>query len=85
MKRSLAFPQFPVCVCRQRYGASGPLIFTEPETLKAVNEFLSAGKSYPFSLHESTADSEFLHGISVYSIYNKALLIFEAPVYEARA
>jgi len=29
--------------------------------------------------------SEFLHSISVYSIYNKALLIFEAPSYEARA
>lgn len=39
----------------------------------------------PFSLHESTADSEFLHGFSVYSVYNKALLIFEAPIYGARA
>lgn len=84
MKRFLAFPQFLVCICRQWYWASGSLISMEPETLKAVNDFLSAGKSYPFSLHESTTDSEFLHGVSVYSLYNKALLMFEAPVYEAR-
>lgn len=85
MKRFLAFPQFLVCICRQWYWASGTPISVEPGTLKAVNDFLSAGKSRPFSLHESTADSEFLHGISVYSIYNKALLIFEASISEARA
>lgn len=71
MERFLAFPQFPVCTCRKWYQASGSLIFVEPETLKAVNYFLSAGKSCPFSLHESTADSELLHGTAVYSIYKK--------------
>lgn len=33
----------------------------------------------------SLQDSEFLHGVSVHSIYKEALLVFEAPVYEAGA
>lgn len=50
-----------------------------------MTDFLAAEKSCPFLFHESARDSEFLHGVSVYSIYNESLLIFEAPVYEARA
>lgn len=71
MERFLAFPQFPVCTCRKWHQALGSLIFVEPGTLKAVNYFLSAGKSRLFSLHESPADRQLLHGTSVYPIYKK--------------
>lgn len=71
MERFLAFPQFPVCTCRKWHQELGSLIFVEPEALKAVNYFLSAGESCPFSLHESAADSQLLHGTAVYPIYKK--------------
>lgn len=84
MERFLAFPQFPVCSCRKWYQAFGSLISVEPEALKAVNSFLSAGKSCPFSLHESAADSELLHGTPVYPLHKKRLcwcfkLLFVKP------